>query len=144
MKRIFILAGLISSNLYAKGNWRLIAPNDIHIDAYKSETVHDPYLDPIDSELGYGAGFNLDLDIAKYNGLGLYWNNLLHFDQSSQSGQIKHGGWQYEIGAVIWQENGLDRVQLFKQHHSRHIFEETRNVHFPVYDRYGFRLRVYP
>lgn len=125
-------------------NWRLLAPNDMYIDMYHYETMHDPYLDPVDKDLTYGGGFNLNLDIAKYKGLGLYWNNLLHFDQSGRDGRIKAGGWQYELGMTVWQQNGFDRIQLFKQHHSQHIFEDTRPEHFPVYDRYGIRLRIYP
>lgn len=142
--KVVILVPLLYTTYARAEGWRLLAPNDIHIDAYRNETVHDPYLDPVDADLGYGAGFNLDLDMAKYNGYGLYWNNLLHFDQSDRTGQIKAAGWQYEVGATIWQEEGKDRIQIFKQHHSQHILEESRSVHFPVYDRYGIRLRIYP
>jgi hypothetical protein len=144
MRSLLVLIGFTATTAMGQTQWRLLDPKDVHIDVYKNETVHDPYLDPVDQELSYGSGFNLDLNLVKYNGLGLYWNNLLHFDQSSKSGQIKHAGWQYEIGATLWQEEGQDRIQLFKQHHSRHVLEETRDIHFPVYDRYGIRVRVYP
>jgi hypothetical protein len=144
--KLCILAALLPIAQSAQGQtqWRLLAPNDVFIDAYKNETVHDPYLSPVDRDLSYGAGFNVDLDLIKYNGLGLYWNNLLHFDQSSANGQIKAAGWQYEAGFTLWHENNSDKIQLFRQHHSQHILEEARPVHFPVYDRIGIRLRIYP
>jgi len=143
-KLLSLIAVAVTSTQAAAYPWRILSPNDAYIDVYKNETVHDPYLAPIDSTLSYGSGFNLNLDVLKYKGLGIYWNNLLHFDQSNTDGRIKAAGWQYEIGATIWRNNDLDRVQVFKQHHSQHILEETRPVHFPVVDRYGIRLRLYP
>lgn len=142
---VAVMAGQASAETYnVRGNWRILAPTDVHLDTYKNQHVHDPYLAPADQNLGYGANFNLDFDILKYKGLGLYWKNLLHFDQSLSSGQVKHAGWQYEIGATVYQVRGVPKIELFKQHHSRHILEEPREEHFPVYDRYGIRFRIYP
>jgi hypothetical protein len=135
---------VIAAEWQISPNWRLLQPNDVHIDAYKNEVVRDPYLSPIDRDLSYGAGFNVDLDIIKYKGLGLYWNNLLHFDQSDKTGQIKAAGWQYEAGFTVLRVNELDKIQFFHQHHSQHILEEKRPTHFPIMDRYGIRLRIYP
>lgn len=144
MKILLIAIASILATKASGQNWRLLDPKDVYIDAYKNETVHDPYIAPIDKELRYGSNFNMDLDVVKYKGIGLYWNNLLHFDQSSTSGHIKHAGWQYELGLTVLQEDNIDRVQIFRQHHSRHILEETRKAHFPVYDRFGVRFRIYP
>jgi hypothetical protein len=122
----------------------LLEPKDIYIDAYRSDKVRDTYLSPLDATLDYGAIFNVDADILKWRGYGIYWNNKLFFDQERKSHHIKHGGWHYEVGAVIFRTKISDRyfskIELFKSHESRHIFEETRTVKFPVYDRTGVRL----
>jgi hypothetical protein len=142
IKKLVILMSLVSSTCLAE--WRLFAPNDVHVDFYRNKTVRDPYLKPLDEDLGMGAGFNVDFDMAKYSGFGLYWNNLLHFDGSDKTNSIKAAGWQYELGLVVWHEKGIDKMILFKQHHSQHILEEVRDTHFPVYDRFGFRFNIYP
>lgn len=128
--------------------WQLLEPRDVYIDAYKSTTVHDPYLDPIDENLGWGSNFVVNADLLKYRHWGLYSLNILHFDQNDRTGQIVHGGWQYELGLSLfpsWRDPTRGKLELFHQHHSRHIFEDVRpGMHFPVYDRYGVRLRIWP
>lgn len=142
IKKVIILMSLVSNLSLAE--WRLFAPNDVHVDFYRNKAVSDPYLKPIDKDLGMGAGFNVDFDVAKYDGFGLYWNNLLHFDASNKTNSIKAAGWQYELGFTVWHENDIDKIILFKQHHSQHILEETRDTKFPVYDRFGVRFNIYP
>lgn len=126
---------------YAQPTLKLLEPQEISIDAYKNEQVHDPYLEPLDGSLDKGAKFNLNLNVIKYRDYKLYWDNTLHFDQSNLDQQIKHAGWWYFIGATILPTNkfggGMD---LFFEHHSRHVLEQTRSQHFPVYDRYGIRF----
>ena len=140
-----IVGSLLASSTYASPQkFKLLEPRDVYIDLYENETVHDPYVAPIDKYLKYGATFNLDFTVIRYDDLSLFWLNKLHFDQASNSGHIKHAGWQYEIGAPIYQDDKGSRIELFKQHHSRHVLEEERNVHFPVYDRIGIRLRMIP
>jgi hypothetical protein len=50
-------------------------------------------------------------------------------------------GWEYMLGLDLFKYN-CSGVQFIKQHHSRHILEEERNTHFPVYDRIGIRLVI--
>lgn len=122
----------------------ILEPRDIYIETYKYTSMRDPYLYPIDKELEYGMSFNTNLTIARYGGFQLYWKNNLHFDQSSYSGHIKHAGWQYELGLPLFFKKKVPKIELFKQHHSRHLLEETRTTLFPVYDRYGLRFSMYP
>lgn len=128
----------------------ILEPKSIFVDAYKNTGVHDPYLSPIDRDLGYGATFNVDFDLLRYNSYRFYALNKLHFDQSSETGRIVHAGWQYELGATLLNiKNPLKpssdgtKLELFKQHHSRHILEDTRDAHFPVYDRVGIRFVIF-
>lgn len=141
------LALLLTSSLSTTATCaelRLLEPKDVYIDAYQNDTVHDPYLYPLDQRLGYGGAFNVDTNVIRYGKFSLYWLNKLHFDQDRVTGHIKHAGWQYELGIPLWMDKGTPRIELFRQHHSRHLLEETRSVHFPVYDRTGIRLRIYP
>lgn len=145
LKTIGLVGMLTASAVHASTQkLRLLEPRDVYIDVYQNEVVHDPYLVPIDRHLNYGATFNLDLIVFKYESLSLYWLNQLHFDQAANSGHIKHAGWKYEMGVPIFEDEKGSRIELFKQHHSRHLLEEERDVHFPVYDRFGIRLRLYP
>lgn len=139
----FVAASVANAKPY-DGKLRLLEPRDVYIDTYQNEVVHDPYLSPIDKYLKYGATFNVDVTVFRYDALSVFWLNKLHFDQASNSGHIKHAGWQYEIGVPVFEDDRGSRVELFKQHHSRHLLEEERGVHFPVYDRFGVRLRLYP
>jgi hypothetical protein len=145
-KRLSVLALAVSAPAIA-GEWRLLTPRDVYIDAYRNQTVHDPYLDPVDASLGYGSTFSVDTDILKYKYWGIYSFNKLHFDQNKDTGKIVHGGWEYEVGMSLFPSK-IDpkrgQVEVFQQHHSRHIFEDYREEHFPVYDRYGIRLRIWP
>lgn len=137
------ILALMSSAAHG-AEFKLLEPRDVFIDVYKNETVHDPYLYPIDRTLGYGSTFNVDTNVVRYGKFSIFWLNKLHFDQSNANGHIKHAGWQYEVGMPLWIDRGVSRIELFKQHHSRHLLEETRSIHFPVYDRFGVRLRILP
>jgi len=112
----------------------ILAPTYMAVEAYETEHLHDPYLDPIDAEMKYGGNFLLDFNFVEYGYNNIYSKNLLHFDQSEESGQIKHAGWNYQLGATVW-GNGTQAIAIERQHHSRHILEDTRPMHFPVYDR---------
>jgi hypothetical protein len=145
MRKIIIatLLLLLSSTSYST-EWQLLNPTESYIDVYRYKSLYDPYLDPVDQELKMGGNFNLSFDLVKYNDTRLYWHNDLHFDQSEQSGKVRHGGWQYEIGLSLFKlEQTGGGIEIFQQHHSRHIFEDTRDTHFPVYDRYGVRFKIY-
>jgi hypothetical protein len=154
MKLVAIILSMFSTIAYSDNYFsclddcglHLLEPRDSYIDVYQNDTVRDPYLEPLDKTLGYGSTFNLDVDVLKYRGYGLYWNNQLFFDQETISHHIRHGGWRYEVGFVLFRTKLSDRyfskIELFKQHQSRHLLEDIRPVHFPVYDRTGIRLWI--
>lgn len=145
MVRSILAAALMASAVKAEArDLYLLEPKDIYIDAFKYESMHDPYLAPIDKDLLYGAAFNTDFNVFRYKKVALYWKNRLHFDQAGSSGHIKHAGWEYELGLPLWIDKGKPKIELFKQHHSRHVLEEVRDAHFPVYDRFGVRIRLLP
>lgn len=139
---ILLLSGCFAAKAAAE-EIEVLSPRNIFVDAYKNDVVHDPYLYPRDKELGLGATFNIDLDVFKYRAFNVYWLNKLHFDQSYETGKVIHGGWNYEFGSTIFTWKDKSKVEVFRQHHSRHIFEDTRDRHFPVYDRTGIRFNLY-
>ncbi len=142
---LMVFTALMHSSAHA-GSLKVAEPKKIYMEAYEYQHMYDPYLAPLDKEMKYGGVFGTDFYLLHHKtlGLGLYWNNELHFDQSEQSGQVKHGGWKYELGLSVLEYKGQPKIELFKQHWSRHVMEETRDVHFPVYDRYGIRFNIYP
>lgn len=146
LSRVAVLAAVVSTPAVA-GDYRLLAPRDVYVDAYKNGVVHDPYLYPADQDLSYGMNFVMDMDIAKYKGYGVYMFNMLHFDQSDETGRIVHAGWKYELGLSLFptkRDKNRGQIEVFHQHHSRHILEQERDAHFPVYDRVGIRFRIWP
>lgn len=143
-KSFAVLSLLLSGTAMAQG-LEVMAPNKVFVDSYKNQTVHDPYLAPDDENLGWGASFNINFDIVRYNNYSvLYMDNNLHFDQEEGSGQIRAAGWQYSLNLVLIRWNGVSRVELFRQHHSQHIMDRVRpDMHFPVYDRNGIRVVLF-
>ena len=131
-----------STPVMAEDGVEFLKPTEAYIDAYKYKHMIDPYIAPRDEELKYGANFNLSFDIARYRDKAFYMKNILHFDQSERTGQIEHGGWQYEAGLQIYRDSKGAGIDLFQQHHSRHVMDEYREDHFPVYDRYGIRFNL--
>jgi hypothetical protein len=127
------------SGTLSAAEWKLFEPTYVAIEATKYDGIHDTYLAPLDSELEYGGRFRINSNILRYGDFKLYWNNMLHFDQSNKSGHVKHAGWQYEFGLSLIP----DALTIFKEHHSRHILEEVRPGKFPVYDMYGIRFELY-
>lgn len=144
VKNIFISYFLFNSTVAVARELILLEPKDVSIEALQYQSMHDPYLSPIDKDIAYGAAFNTDLNVFRYGDIAFYWTNKLHFDQSKTNGHIKHAGWQYEFGIPLWVDKGSSKIELFQQHHSRHVLEETRADHFPVYDRIGIRIRLLP
>jgi hypothetical protein len=141
-KKILSVAMCLFSASVSANEYYLLEPTTSYIEAYRNHKVYDPYLDPIDKELTLGGNFNLSLNLVRYRDYKLYWNNVLHFDQSSRSGHVKHAGWQFEVGSSLFKTRTDSSFDIFWQHHSRHILEETREQHFPVYDRYGIRFNL--
>lgn len=140
-----IALALISTQSYAY-DLQVLQPKHIYVEGYQYQDMHDPYIAPIDQDLKYGGAFGTDLYLIQWDKhAGLYWNNELGFDQDQTNGHIKHVGWHYELGLdLLSDEEGNSKIQLFKEHWSRHVVEEVRPEHFPVYDRIGVRFNIYP
>lgn len=122
---------------------RIFQPNTVAVEGWKNDTIHDPYLYPIDKTLTYGGAFTTNFDICTYHGIGLYMNNTLHFDEGMDQ-HIVAAGWQYEAGATLikWDHQA---IQVFHQHHSQHELDGVSESgdHFPVSDRNGIRIILY-
>jgi hypothetical protein len=135
MKIIIILIFLNASIGYA-GQYHLIEPSKVAINAFQYDDYRDTYVAPDDELIAAGAIFTVNVALLKYKGYGLFWENELFFDQEGRSGQVRHGGWHYKLGATVLQYNGF-KMNLYREHQSRHVFDETRPGKFPVYDRNG-------
>jgi hypothetical protein len=145
MKKLVLTLALVGTSASAY-DLQLAQPKRVYMEAYEYQDMYDPYLAPLDKEMKYGGTFGTDFYLIHHKsaGVGLYWDNQLHFDQSERTGHVKHAGWKYEIGLSLLEAKGKPKLELFKQHWSRHVMEETRQEHFPVYDRWGFRINLYP
>lgn len=137
-----LLLTLFSTTTFADEDWHVLELNKAFVDTYKIDDEHDPYLAPDDATLTYGASFNTNFDVVKYKGYGLYWDNNLHFDEDNHN-QVRAAGWQYNVNLVFWQIDGKNKLELFKQHHSQHILDRSRDAHFPVVDRTGIRIILF-
>lgn len=140
---LFAFSGLSmadeSTRTGSYSNFHLLDPSLVSIDSYEYEHLSDPYLVPYDRDIKRGAQFNLNLDVVKYKQFQVYWNNNLFFDQDGETGQVRHAGWHYKFGMPIF-THGNARIELFREHESRHILDRSRDTHFPVYDRTGVTL----
>jgi hypothetical protein len=72
----------------------------------------------------------------------IYWDNNMHLE-TIDAKTVKTVGWHWELGLRIHK-----RLQIFHEHHSRHILDETpaeiyptRNQ-FPVEDSFGIRIKL--
>jgi hypothetical protein len=135
--------GVRAESFVPSGGWRLLEADEISVDTWKYDDIHDPYLSPDDSSLSYGAAFNTNFTVASYNGYGLRMDNNLHFDEDGQTGQVRAVGWQYGLYLTVLRIDGQDKIEIFRQHHSQHIVDRSREDHFPVYDRNGVRWVIY-
>lgn len=146
MRAILIAATiLVSTTAQARHDYYLLEPTDVYTDLYKYQDDHDPYIAPNDKDMAQGAAFNVNMNLVRWRDYKLHWNNNLFFDQSGVTQQIIHAGYHYELGLNIYNDwAGFPRVELFKEHQSEHVMDADRPYHFPVYDRYGVRLRIYP
>ena len=85
----------------------------------------------------YRASTNFRLGLART----LYWDNNLH-TEAVRSGTVKTVGWHWIMGVRL-----TKMIDLFQEHHSRHVVEEYRATKngrntFPVEDSYGIRITI--
>jgi len=143
MKSLIILLGVLSSTMALAKDYYLFEPTRVSIETYEYQSFHDPYVAPDDKNIGHGATFNTDLDVFKYKGYGLSWENELHFDQEDTTGQVRHAGWHYKLGLTFMKFDSGVRLEATREHWSRHVFDRERPMHFPVYDRTGIQIILY-
>lgn len=98
--------------------------------------IRDSYLYPIDEELTFGLGLNLNYNLLRYKKFKLFHRNNWGFD-SAQS-HVRHVYWIFDLGLNIY-----DKIEVFHHHMSRHILEDTRPDRFPVRDSFNIRFIIY-
>jgi hypothetical protein len=144
MKYLLLLFLMISGNSFGE-ELHLLEPRQVYVDVHKNKKIYDDYMgQSLADSLTYGAEFNVNMDIVKYGAYGLWWDNNLHFDQSSEDMHIKAAGWRFTLGIDVLAVKGKTKLSLIQSHHSQHVLEETRDTHFPLTDSYGIRLSIYP
>lgn len=135
MKTFLLILLLIPSISYAE-EYHLLKPQKVSIQAFEYQHYRDSYVAPDDTDIGAGAIFTVNVALLKYKGYGLFWENELFFDQEKSTGQVRHAGWHYKIGATVFKHEEF-KLNVFREHMSRHVFDEPRPVKFPTYDRTG-------
>lgn len=100
----------------------------------------DPYTPYIgQKEYDHRAALVFNLNILRYG----FWENKTHVETVNNTARTV--GWHWMLGVHI--HSGID---LFHEHHSRHIMEEKPQVRtinrtqnqFPVEDSFGIRFNI--
>ena len=141
MKYLILFLGLISNNLIARDLY-LLQPQEVRVEMHQIEKINDPYLYPRDKELKYGGAFITNFRLVEWNKFNIFSNNQLSFEQSQVTGKVISGGWKFSLGTG-WDISKNQAIEIGKYHHSYHIFEDTRQVHFPTKDSYYINLVIY-
>lgn len=98
----------------------------------------DPY---VSDQYGIDAwSYRIEMNMRIGIGGLFYFEQRPHFEAINVT--PKTVGWQYELGLHL-----TDQIDLFRDHHSRHVMEDYRpraNGHnpFPVEDLYGIRFVI--
>lgn len=110
-----------------------------HLDMKVGEFLdnRDPYAPQYQKDWTYRVEMNIRFNFAGF----LYFDQRPHFE-AVDSGTPKTVGWQYELGIHL-----TDQLDVFKDHHSRHIMEDYKprvdgHNPFPVEDLYGVKFTV--
>lgn len=139
LKLLIGMIGLLTSQIALSTEYSLLEPRKASVDIYEYQALRDPYIYPEDTNIKYGGTFNLDMNILRINDYKFYWENGLFFDQSQRDGKVKHAGWHYKFGLTLF-KGKTATVEAFKEHQSRHVFDQTREMPFPFYDRAGVSI----
>lgn len=135
MKLLIVLLSLISANAFA-AEYRLLDVEHFDIRYQEFKNMRDPYV-PDTTDWKYRVSTNFRLGLAKT----IYWDNNVH-TEAVQSGTVKTVGWHWILGLRV-----SKYIDLFAEHHSRHVMEEyrpTKDGHnvFPVEDSYGIKITI--
>lgn len=140
---LLVLATALSASAYGQENkyskYHLLSVEDFSTSFAKFEHQRDPYLPQYDGQWTYRA--RADFNVAVMH--TLYWHNSVH-TEAAESGPVKTVGWHWILGLRL-----NKYMDLFHEHHSRHVMEEdppqrydgkTSGV-FPVEDSYGIKFK---
>lgn len=132
MYRKVIIVGLIllSTKAFAFDHdytYKLVDVDRLSVEHKWYETNRDPYFP---DKNDWTTKTDLYWSVRLYR---IFWDNDVHMGMDKS--QVRTVGWQYILGIHI-----TDWLDLVKDHHSRHVMENTLPQHFPVEDSYGFRL----
>lgn len=133
--KYFILLLLIFS-IPAKAEYNLgLEYFDITYGKYKD--MRDPYVPYYDGLFTYQIATNFRVHLGHM----LYWDNNVRTD--AVKSRVATVAWHYVVGLRVHKN-----IDIFWDHESRHVFDREpllggpdKNV-FPVYDRYGIRLKI--
>jgi hypothetical protein len=131
-----IILSLLAPGYALGGELRLLELDHASFEVWKLGDNRDPYFPyqrPIDysgkdegtEEWHGGAAFNLNLTLASYQGVGLYWDNKPYLNGTKA--QVRQAGWEWEVGA------GVGRCQnVFWRHHSTHLLDAASDHKYPL------------
>ncbi len=105
-----------------------------HRDSYLQ--YDDCYKDTGNECFRYGIATDFTIDLVGQGNYGLYWGNRVH--SAATNAQMREIGWMYELGLQL----GPD-VQIYADHHSRHVLDADRPERFPLDNFYGIRVTFY-
>jgi hypothetical protein len=100
----------------------------------------DPYTPQYTGQWKERAALKWNVSVLDF----LFWENNIHTETVRTSGQVKTLGWHWQFYAPVPLTER--RVELFADHHSRHVVEEEpedrfTGSDFPVEDSYGIRIK---
>lgn len=79
-----------------------------------------------------------DINWIRYGDFRLFMKNRWHMTTTNH--QVRHVGWQYELGATLVPGS----IDLFYRHHSQHVLESTNmDSRFPLLDEYVIQVHLY-
>lgn len=145
--KYYILTIIMWPTIALSHEFRLLELDHASFEVWKIGDNRDsyfPYQRPIDysgqdegtEEWHGGAAFNLNLNLASYNGYGLYWDNKPYLNGTKA--QVRQAGWEWEVGA------GYKKCQtLFWRHHSTHILDEASVGKYPLSNQFGIRVTFF-
>jgi len=139
MQKLLLLLTFFATSTFAQEkqyNYRLLDVEYFDMRYQQFDHNRDPYAPEYDGKWAYRAAADFRLNFME----SIYWDNTLH-TEALRSGPVKTVGWRWELGLRL--SNNID---LFHEHHSRHIMEEDRDSRngsnvFPVEDSYGLRIK---
>lgn len=138
---IAILLSIITGKALATDAYYLV-PQYVGMEVHDYKLINDPYVYPRDHELKWGGVFRTDFHLLDLGKAYIFDNNKVSFEESKVTGRILHGGWEFYLGTG-YQLSEHQIIEIGKYHHSYHVFEDTRDVHFPTADSYYINMVIY-